>query len=69
MTDTQLYIMDLNTRDIKPMTRDFNPNVVNAAWNKSDGMIYFTAEDKDCIPLFQLNPKSGNIKKMDVPED
>ena len=69
MTDTQLYIMDLKTRDIKPMTRDFNPNVVNAAWNKSDGMIYFIAEDKDCIPLFQLNPKSGNIKKMDVPED
>ncbi len=69
MYDYQIFIMDLRTKNVKPMTRDFNPAVESAAWSKADGMIYFTANDKDCLFLFQMDPKSGKISKVEVPED
>jgi dipeptidyl aminopeptidase/acylaminoacyl peptidase len=69
MYDYQLYVMDVKSRQIRPMTRDFNPSVENVQWSKADGMIYFTADDKDCVCLFQLNPISGAIRKVMVPED
>ena len=54
---------------IKPMTKTFNPCVQSVDWCNGDGQIYFTAEDKDCLHLFRLNPKSGHIARIDVPED
>lgn len=69
MTDIQLYIMDIQTKNIRPMTKDFNPNVQSYVWNRADGMIYLNAEDKDCVNLFQMNPNSGKITRIDVPED
>lgn len=69
MIDIQMYIMDLNTKKIRPMTRSFNPNVMNVLWSKADGMVYFNAEDKDCVHLFQMNPNNGKIKLVNVPED
>ncbi len=69
MTDIQLYLMDVSTDEIKTLTRDFNPSVQNVVWSKADNMVYFNAEDKDCVHLFQLNPSDGKIKMLNVPED
>lgn len=69
MIDKQLFIMDINTRMVKPMTRDFNPSITAAMWNKNDNMIYFKAEDKDCIHLFKLNPDNGKISILNIPEE
>ncbi len=79
--DMQLYLCNIDQRisafnanpdnydDIVPLTRQFNPNVQSMEWSVADGMLYFTAEDKDCKNLFRLNPKSRKIQKIDVPED
>lgn len=78
--DMQLYLMDIDRRiasrtandsyaDITPLTRDFNPNVGTVRWSQSDGLIYFTAEDKDCVNLFSLNTKTGKIRRIDTAED
>lgn len=69
MIDTQLYLMTLSDKKVRPLTRDFNPNVLSTEWNKVDGNIYFTAEDKDCVHLFQLNPKSGKFTLLKTPEE
>lgn len=69
MIDTQLYLMTLSDKKIRPLTRDFNPNVQSVDWSKADGNIYFTAEDKDCVHLFQLNPKSGKFTLLKTPEE
>ena len=64
MIDTQLYLMSASSKEaqqVRPLTKDFDPNVQNVVWSKVDGNIYFTAEDKDCVHLFQLNPKSGKF--------
>ena len=54
-------LMTLSDKKVRPLTKDFNPNVQSVDWSKADGNIYFTAEDKDCMHLFQLNPKSGKF--------
>lgn len=69
MIDTQLYLMTLSDKKVRPLTRDFNPNVQSVEWSKVDGNIYFTAEDKDCVHLFQLNPKSGKFTLLKTPEE
>lgn len=69
MIDTQLYLMTLSDKKVRPLTRDFNPNVQSVNWSKADGNIYFTAEDKDCMHLFQLNPKSGKFTLLKTPEE
>lgn len=69
MIDTQLYLMNLADKKVRPLTKDFNPNVQSVNWSKADGNIYFTAEDKDCVHLFQLNPKSGKFTLLKTPEE
>lgn len=69
MIDTQLYLMTIADRKVRPLTHDFNPNVLNVVWSEADGNVYFTAEDKDCVHLFRLEPKTGAIRRIDTPEE
>lgn len=69
MIDTQLYLMTLSDKKVRALTKDFNPNVLSTEWSKVDGNIYFTAEDKDCVHLFLLNPKSGKFTLLKTPEE
>ena len=67
--DTQLYLMDIASKKITPLTKEFNPCVQRVVWNTADGQVYFTAENRDYISFFRLNPKDGKIQQMDVNED
>lgn len=69
MVDTQLFLYDVNSKAIQPLTRDFDPNVGAFQWSRADGLIYFTAENKDLITLYRLDPKNGKITTIPVPED
>ena len=39
--DIQLYIMELQNREITPVTKEFDPSVQEFLWNRADGNIYF----------------------------
>ena len=77
--DRQLFLMELDEpssaaggmvrRATRPLTRDFNPSVNQVEWSTADGLIYLTAEDKDCVHLFCLNPKRGTFRLIDAKED
>ena len=67
--DKQLYVMDVNSTDIKPLTRDFNPSIESISWNRSDGNIYFSAEDRDYCSLFRVNPSTGKIENLKASEE
>ncbi len=69
MIDIQLYLMDLQSKQIEPLTKTFNPNVMQAVWSATDNCVYFNAEDRDCISLFRLNPAKKHIEKVNVPEE
>lgn len=69
MTDNQLYIITVADGKVSPVTKGFNPSVETFAWSAADGMIYLTAEDRDCKNLFRLNPSNGKFEKINVPEE
>ncbi len=69
MVDNQLFLYDLSTRQVTPLTRDFNPSVESCFWSRYDGMIYLRAEDMDYVRLFQLNPKTGAIVQLPAQGD
>ena len=69
MYDLQLYTLDIATKTVKPLTRDFAPSVSSVEWSAADGKIYFTANDKDCVNLFRIDPETGKTERLDNKED
>lgn len=67
MYDYQLYIMDIPTRKIIPVTKHFNPSVASIMPSYSDGMIYFTANNADSISLYRLTPANLSISMISQP--
>lgn len=67
--DTQAFIMDLSTRKITPITRDFNPTVSPLTWNRVDGCIYFNTTDEDCRHIYRYSPKDGKFEMLPLAED
>ena len=69
MYDIQLYSMNLADKKITPLTKNFNPSISSVAWNNADNRIYFTADNRDMISFYRLNPADGKITQIDMPED
>lgn len=67
--DGQLFIYDIATKKVDPISKNFNPSISRASWNWNDGMIYFIAEDKDCRSIFRYNPKNQEYTKLNIPEE
>ncbi len=68
MVDNQLFLCSADGT-VKPLTRDFDPSVQSFVWNKADGKIWFNAENRDYISLYRLDPVTGKITQVSVPED
>jgi len=64
MTEYELYLFDIATGQVKPLTRDFDPSVSSLQWSVADGKVYFTAEDRDYVRLFSLDTHTGNIRTL-----
>ena len=69
MTENELFLFDIASKQVKPLTKDFDPSVDDVDWSWADGQIYFSAEDRDYVNMFVLNPKTGNIIKLPVKGD
>ena len=67
--DTQAFIMNLATRKIQPITKDFNPNVEFLQWNRADGCIYFNTNDGDCRNIYRYSPKTNQFEKLNLLTD
>ena len=69
MFDVQLYVMTLSDKQIVPVTKYFNPNVVSYDWCRADGNMYILTEDRDCRKLYRMDGKTYRIELLDVPEE
>ncbi|MCL2131016.1 MAG: prolyl oligopeptidase family serine peptidase [Lentimicrobiaceae bacterium] len=67
--DRQLFIYDLTAKQAKAITKDFNPSIKAAFWNKSDGKIYVLTDDKDCQTIYTIDPKTAQTSKIAVAEE
>ena len=69
MVEHQLYLMDVASRDIRAVSRDFDPSPDRIVWSRADGNLYFTADYSDYKPLYRLESSSGRISRLNLPED
>lgn len=67
--DTQAFIMDLSTKKIDPITKDFDPAIDRSVWNSYDGMIYFTVTEKDYVRIYQYNLKNKKYTLLPAGEE
>ncbi|MDR2681003.1 MAG: prolyl oligopeptidase family serine peptidase [Tannerella sp.] len=67
--DTQAFLMDLATRKIDAITKDFNPSVKNVRWSTFDGLIYLHTTDEDYAPVYTYNPATRRFTRLPSEED
>lgn len=67
--DGQAFIMDLETKKIEAITKNFAPSVNSAVWNKSDNMIYLKVTDKDYVNIYRYDPKNKKYTLIPVKEE
>jgi len=69
MTENELFLYDIASKKVTPLTKDFDPSISNVDWSWADGQIYFSAEDRDYVNMFVLNPKTGKISELNISGD
>ncbi len=67
MYEYQLFSLDIPTKKVTPLTKDFDPSIQDITASDYDGQIYFTAENKDSVSLYRLDPKTDEITFVDQP--
>lgn len=63
------FIMNLSTKKVEVITRDFAPSIDRSFWNESDGMIYFKVVDKDYERVYKYDPSKRTFKLLPLKED
>ncbi len=53
----ELFLINLETKEVSCLTRDFDPSVASYQWSEQDGMIYALCENRDLKSLYRINPR------------
>lgn len=67
--DRQAFLYDIQTKEIDPITKEFNPNIEGVQWSKYDQLIYFRAQDKDSVNIYTYHPQSRKFTPLNLPEE
>ncbi|MDR1368612.1 MAG: prolyl oligopeptidase family serine peptidase [Dysgonamonadaceae bacterium] len=67
--DNQGFIMDIKTREVKAITKNFNPSISNGQWAKIDNKVYFSADDEDRKSIYIYDPKTDKYERPELEED
>ena len=62
--DKQAFLMNRETKEIQPITRDFNPSVNFLQWNAVDNCIYFNTADEDCRHIYRYHPQTQSFELL-----
>ena len=67
--DNQAFLYDLKKKEVKAITKDFNPNVKGIQWSEYNDLLYLRVEDKDRTQVYAYDRKSGVFTRLILPED
>jgi dipeptidyl aminopeptidase/acylaminoacyl peptidase len=67
--DMQAYIYNINEKSIQAVTKNFNPSIAAAYWNKYDNLIYFLVQEETYKKLYMYNPVLKKYENIPVKED
>ncbi|MDR2918749.1 MAG: prolyl oligopeptidase family serine peptidase [Tannerella sp.] len=68
-SDTQAFLMNLTTKKLEAVTKDFNPSIQNAVWNANDGLIYLQSEEEDRVVIYAYAPSTKKFTRLSSEED
>lgn len=63
------FIMDIASRKVEAVGRNFDPSINKGYWNAVDGSIYFSVTDKDYERVYKYNPKQKEFTLLPMNED
>jgi dipeptidyl aminopeptidase/acylaminoacyl peptidase len=64
--DTQAFIYDPETRQVDPISLNFDPKIDSFAWSNVDQQMYFLTTDKDYGNMYRYDPTSRIYTKLDT---
>ena len=64
-----LYRYDIATGKVTPLTDKITQSIESYDWSRNDGQIYFSANHRDLVYLYSLNPQTGKITDLGSQED
>jgi len=67
--DVQAFIMDLKTKEVKCISKDFSPSISSANWAEIDNKLYFSVDDEDRKSVYVYDPKSEKFERLALEED
>lgn len=68
-SDGQLFLYNLADKKLTALTKDFDPSVDRAVWNKQDGLIYLMAKERDRVKVYTIDPAKQTIRPIPTEED
>lgn len=63
------FIMDIASRKVEAIGRDFKPSINKSYWNAVDGLIYFSVTDQDYERIYKYDPKQKQFSLIPLDED
>lgn len=67
--DTQSFIMDIDTKIVDPVTKNFNPTINAQEWNPKDNFIYYRVEEGDRSNMYRFSYSTKKFEKLPLKED
>lgn len=67
--DTQSFIMDITSKDVEPVTKNFKPTINAQEWNKTDNFIYYRVEEGDRSNVYRYSYKTKKFETLPLKED
>ncbi|MFW5793739.1 MAG: prolyl oligopeptidase family serine peptidase [Bacteroidota bacterium] len=64
--DMQMYIINLEDKSVKPITKNFDPSVLSADWSHADNKIYLSVAEKDYRKLYSYDVKKESFKLIET---
>ncbi len=67
--DKQIFLMDLKSKEVSTLSKNFNPSISKCHWSKIDNKIYMKTDDEDRTVIYSFNPKNNGYKRLGLKED
>jgi Dipeptidyl aminopeptidases/acylaminoacyl-peptidases len=67
--DTQSFIMDLESKKVDPVTKNFGPTINAQEWNPLDNFIYYRVEEGDRSNVYRYSNRTKKFEKLPLKED
>lgn len=63
--DTQAYIYDLDSKNVDPVSKYFNPAINQGIWSQVENCIYFTTNDRSSRHLYRYDLSKQKFQLID----